>query len=39
VDELHLAAIEATGGGGCILGERMLFEIAYKIDKAPKYGA
>lgn len=39
VEELNVAAIEAKGGGRCILGERMLFEIAYKIDKAPKYGA
>jgi len=39
VEELTVAAIEAKGGGGCILGERMLSEIAYKIDKAPKYGA
>jgi hypothetical protein len=39
VDEFNVATIEAHGGGGCILAERMLFEIAYKIDKAPKYGA
>lgn len=39
VEELSVAAIEVKGGGGGILAERMLFEIAYKIDKAPKYGA
>jgi hypothetical protein len=39
VEEFSVAAIEAKGGGGCILAERMLPEVAYKIDKAPKYGA
>ena len=39
VQTFHVAEIEAKGGGGCILAERMLAEIAYKIDKAPKYGA
>ena len=39
VEELSLTSIAARGGGKCILAERMLHEIAYKIDRAPKYGA
>lgn len=28
-----------TGGNGCILAERLLPELAYKLGAAPKYGA
>lgn len=29
----------ARGGGGVILAERLLPEVAYKLGRAPKYGA
>ncbi|KAK9821225.1 hypothetical protein WJX81_003510 [Elliptochloris bilobata] len=37
----RLSATEAAerGGGGCILLERLLPELAYKLGRAPKYGA
>lgn len=39
VNKLHLGSICERGGAGCILAERMVAEIAYKIGRAPKYGA
>lgn len=39
VQSLNFADIARSGGGGCILAERMLPEVAYKLGKAPKYGA
>jgi len=39
VDALDLDMISAKGGNACILAERFLPEIAYKIGYAPKYGA
>lgn len=39
VGQLTLEEAAARGGGGAIPAERMLAELAYKIDRAPKYGA
>lgn len=36
---LDLAVIQAHGAAGCILAERLLPEVAYKLGRAPKYGA
>lgn len=38
VKRLDINAIIRQAGGGCILAERMMYEIAFKIGKAPKYG-
>ena len=37
--QLSAAEAVARGGGGCILLERLLPELAYKLGRAPKYGA
>jgi hypothetical protein len=39
VTSLDAAAVSQRGGGGCILVERVLPEIAYKLGRAGKYGA
>ena len=39
VQELNFESIQQLGGGKCILAERMLTELAYKINRAPKFGA
>ncbi|KAL4423937.1 hypothetical protein ABPG75_001238 [Micractinium tetrahymenae] len=36
---LDLAEVRAHGAAGCILAERLLPEVAYKLGRAPKYGA
>ena len=36
---LDLPHILQQGAAGCILAERMLPEVAYKLGRAPKYGA
>ena len=36
---LDLAAVQAQGAAGCILAERLLPEVAYKLGRAAKYGA
>lgn len=36
---LDLGYIAARGGAGCILAERLLPELAYKLGRAQKYGA
>jgi hypothetical protein len=36
---LSAAEAAARGGGGCILLERVLPELAFKLGRAPKYGA
>lgn len=38
---MRLSAADAAtrGGGGCVLLERLLPELAYKLGHAPKYGA
>lgn len=36
---VSLADTRRRGGGGCILAERLLPEIAYKLGRAHKYGA
>jgi hypothetical protein len=36
---LDLSHISSQGAAGCILAERLLPEIAYKLGRAPKYGA
>ena len=33
------AEVQAQGGAGCCLAERLLPEVAYKLGRAPKYGA
>lgn len=40
-EAVRLSAAEAAtrGGGGCALLERLLPELAYKLGRAPKYGA
>lgn len=37
--QLSLAACCRQGGAGAILAERLLPELAYKLGRAPKYGA
>jgi hypothetical protein len=39
VARLVLGEVRARGGGGAILAERVLPELAYKLGRAPKYGA
>lgn len=39
VAALDPAEVARHGGGGAILAERMLPELAYKLGRAPKYGA
>jgi hypothetical protein len=39
VARLTLGEVRARGGGGAILAERVLPELAYKLGRAPKYGA
>lgn len=39
VQKLSLSEARLQGGGGCILAEQILPELAYKLGKAPKYGA
>ncbi len=39
VGEMSLEEVAVRGGGKAIPAERMLAELAYKIDRAPKYGA
>lgn len=39
VEALDVGQVQRRGGGGCILAERMLPEVAYKLGRAPKYGA
>jgi hypothetical protein len=36
---LDLANIVEHGAAGCILAERLLPEVAYKLGRAAKYGA
>ena len=37
--KLDLAHICSQGAAGCILAERLLPEVSYKLGRAPKYGA
>ena len=39
VECLELGEVKRRGGGGCILAARLLPEVAYKLGRAPKYGA
>jgi hypothetical protein len=39
VQSLSVAEIRKQGAGGCILAEHVLAELAFKLGKAPKYGA
>ena len=39
VDAFRLQDVLARGGQGCILLERLIHEIAYKLARAPKYGS
>ena len=39
VQKLDVGEVLERGGGGCILAERLLPEVAYKLGRAPKYGA
>jgi len=39
VDTFCLDAALSHGGQGCILLERLIHEIAYKVARAPKYGS
>jgi hypothetical protein len=39
VQRFQLGHIMRTGGQGCLLLERLIHEIAYKIARALKYGA
>lgn len=39
VRRLGLAEVVAAGGARCVLAERLLPEVAYKLGRAPKYGA
>ncbi|KAL4434842.1 hypothetical protein ABPG77_005369 [Micractinium sp. CCAP 211/92] len=36
---LCLEEVQARGAAGCVLAERLLPEVAYKLGRAPKYGA
>lgn len=36
---LELGHVRRCGGAGCILAERLLPEVAYKLGRALKYGA
>jgi len=36
---LDLSEVVQHGAGGCILAERLLPEVAYKLGRASKYGA
>lgn len=36
---LSLAEAAARGGMGCVLADRLLPEMSYKLARAPKYGA
>lgn len=39
VTDFSLDAVRASGGNGCILAERLMPELAFKLGFAPKYGA
>ncbi|GAB4814971.1 hypothetical protein N2152v2_002017 [Parachlorella kessleri] len=39
VQKLDVEEVLERGGGGCILAQRLLPEVAYKLGRAPKYGA
>jgi hypothetical protein len=39
VDSFSLDSTMRQGGQGCILLERLIHEIAYKVARAPKYGS
>jgi hypothetical protein len=39
VERYALEAVMQQGGQGCILLERMVHEVAYKLARAPKYGS
>jgi hypothetical protein len=42
VDEVESFSLQAAlerGGQGCILLERLIHEIAYKVARTPKYGS
>ncbi len=34
-----MGEVQRRGGGGCVLGQHVLAEVAYKLGRAPKYGA
>jgi len=36
---MKLSEAHQRGGQGTILADRMLHEVAYKLGRAPKYGA
>lgn len=38
-ERMKLSEAHQRGGQGTILADRMLHEVAYKLGRAPKYGA